>query len=72
MELTTIETQLGMTLKEALKIILKDECIGDYIYSVRANASETDVEYQGSSWDHPRVTAFSAAVDVLETIYEAL
>ena len=41
-----------MTLNKALKTII-DECIEDYIYSVR--------EDEGKGWDGPRVVAYGEA-----------
>lgn len=63
-----------MDLKEALKVVLKDESLEDYIYHVRESARETRSEedkYE-SSWDLPRVKRFAEACKVLTEYYEAV
>lgn len=49
----------------ALKVLLS-ESLGDWIYDVRSRASESGDGFDGNSWDHPRVTAFSDAVTTVE------
>jgi len=53
-----------MTLKEAIKILVEDESIGDFIYNIRERA--LDSEFEGNSWDHPRVIRYSNAVERLK------
>lgn len=55
-----------MTLYEALKVVVKDEHLADYIYHVREHAMGSGDGYTGESWNHPRVKRFSEAVTVLE------
>lgn len=55
-----------MTLKDALKVVLRDEHLCDYIYHVREAAVGSGDGFEGSSWDHPRVLKFSEAVTRLE------
>lgn len=50
-----------MDLKEALKVILEEEHIGDFIYNVRERAVQ-DPSYKGDSWHHPRVKRYGDAV----------
>ena len=54
-----------MTLREAIKVLVKDEYIGDFVYSVRERVL-SDTEYKGSSWDHPRVKHYADAVAALK------
>lgn len=54
-----------MTLREALQIVVRDESLGDHVYSVRDRAAG-DATFKGNTWDHPRVTRFSEAVTTLE------
>lgn len=54
-----------MELKEAIRILVKDENLGDFIYNVRERANESG-RFKGNSWDHPRVKRFSDAVTRLE------
>lgn len=57
----------------ALKVVLVDEALGDFIYTVRDRAlDDDDNSFAGSSWDHPRVIAFGHAVDVLERFYKEM
>lgn len=49
---------------QALRIVVIDESLGDFVYAVREKTL-SDVSYAGSSWDHPRVKAFSDAVQIL-------
>lgn len=51
-------------LLDALRVVVDDESLGDFIYSVRERTHE-DEDWTGSSWDHPRTVAFGEAVDVL-------
>lgn len=64
-----------MTFREAMKIVVEDEALGDSVYDVRESASGGgsaedkawwDANPNGNSWDHPRVVRFSEAVTVLE------
>lgn len=54
----------------ALKVLLA-ESLGDWIYDVRSRASESGDGFEGNSWDHPRVKAFSDAVGVIEAAVKA-
>jgi len=54
-----------MTLDEAIKILVEEFSIGDYVYDVRERAGGTE-GHTGSSWEHPKVLRFSEAVTVLE------
>ena len=54
-----------MTLRTAIKILVEEEHIGDFVYNVRERALD-DSNYKGNSWDHPRVKRFSDAVTALE------
>lgn len=56
-----------MEIKEAIRILLEEEYLADYIYNVRSQAVEMDLEYKGNSWDHPRVKRFEEIVKTLET-----
>lgn len=44
------------------------ENLGDWIYDVRESAAGSGDGFEGSSWDHPRVKAFSDAVALIERI----
>ena len=64
-----------MTLVEAIRVLVREEHIGDFVYNIRERAMGEQDGYKGDSWDHPRVKRFSEAVSVLEqiearTIYE--
>lgn len=63
-----------LTLKEALKVVLKDESIEDFVYNVRDRASESRSEEDKYTdrWELPRVKNFSEAVTVLEKYYAEL
>jgi len=52
-----------MTLKEAIKILIEDEFLGDFVYDIRERC--LDDEFKGNSWDHPRVLRFNDAVNRL-------
>lgn len=54
-----------MDLKEAIKVLVEDEFIGDFIYNVRERTYE-DSNFRGNSWDHPRVKRYGNAVAFLE------
>lgn len=54
-----------MTLREALRILVEDEHLGDWIYDIKERTYE-DATYKGRSWDHPRVKRFSDAVAAIE------
>lgn len=54
-----------MTLREAIRVLVEEEHIGDFVYNVRERTYE-DTSYKGNSWDHPRVKRFSDAVTALE------
>lgn len=54
-----------MTLKEAIKVLVDEEHIGDFVYDIKERAYE-DRSFKGNSWDHPRVKRFSDAVAALE------
>lgn len=54
-----------MDLKEAIKVVVEEEHLGDFVYTVRDRAMESDPRFRGNSWDHPRVARFSQAVERL-------
>ena len=58
-------------LREALRVLLDVESIEDSVYSVRERAG-SDAEFKGNSWDHPRVKAFSDAIEVLKALRTAV
>jgi len=53
-------------LRDAL-LALKAQELGDYVYDVRSRASESGNGFEGNSWEHPDVLAFSAAIDGIES-----
>jgi hypothetical protein len=53
-----------MTLQEAIAYLLDEFHLGDYVYQVKERITEP---FDGSLWDHPKVTKFSEAVKALET-----
>ena len=55
-----------MTLIEAIRVLVVDAHIEDFIYTVRECAMGEHDGYEGSSWDHPRVKRFSDAVSRLK------
>lgn len=55
-----------MNLPDAIRVLVTDECLGDWVYDVRERALSDDESYEGSSWDHPRVQRFSEACKALE------
>lgn len=61
-----------MTLAEALRVVIRDESLPDFVYRVRERVSEEDAEYTGSSWAHPRVRRFADACERLERELVAL
>jgi hypothetical protein len=54
-----------MDLRQAIHVLVKEEFLGDWVYNIRERTF-SDTDYNGSSWDHPRVKRFSEAVKVLE------
>lgn len=56
-------------LLEALKVLLS-EWPEDWVYEVR-DRIRTDAGYTGSSWDHPRVKAYAAAIKTIRSMVEA-
>lgn len=52
-------------LLKALKVLLAEN-LGDMVYDIRSRAVESGEPFEGNSWDHPRVTAFSAAVTTID------
>ncbi len=68
-----------MKLKEAVRILVEEEFLEDWIYDIRDRAREEERNEQwgnffednpeASSWDHPRVERFS---EVCETLKEYL
>lgn len=54
-----------MELQEALKVLIEEEHTGDFVYTIRDRAGEMADGFKGSSWDHPRVTRWSEAVERL-------
>ncbi len=54
-----------MELKEAIKVLIEEEHLGDFVYNVRERAN-SDNTFTGNSWDHPRVKRFSEAVTRLQ------
>jgi hypothetical protein len=61
-----------MDLQTALKTLLDDESVGDFIYSIRDRAGESGEPFEGSSWDHPRVRAYSDAIEALTKFQKEL
>lgn len=55
-----------MDLKEAIKVLVNEEHLGDFIYNIRDRVNSSGERFEGSSWDHPRVKRFSDAVKALE------
>ena len=55
-----------MTLTEALKVVVEEEHLEDFIYTVRERACQSGDGYKGKSWDHPRVKRFNEAVRILK------
>lgn len=51
--------------------VLVAESISDQIYDVRSRAPQEDPGYQGDSWFHPRVTAFSTACETIARFVQA-
>jgi hypothetical protein len=49
------------SLHDAIRVLIHEEHIGDYVYQVRERAL-SDPSFSGSTWDHPRVKKFSDAV----------
>ena len=56
-----------MTLKEALKVVLVDEFLEDWIYDVRDRSSgnRSEEDKYTDRWDLPRVKNFAEACKVL-------
>jgi len=54
-----------MTPKEAMKILLKDFHIQDYVYDVRDYHMGENDGYEGNSWDHPKVKEFLELIKIL-------
>lgn len=52
-------------LRVALKVLMAEN-IGDSIYEVRERAALSHDGFEGNSWDHPRVKAFSDAISTIE------
>ena len=48
----------------ALKVLISEN-LGDWIYEVRERVL-SDESFDGNTWDHPRVKAYSDAVMVVE------
>jgi hypothetical protein len=55
-----------MDLKEAIRVMVKEEHLGDWVYDVRSRAMESGDGYKGNLWHHPRVNRFCEALKVLE------
>lgn len=53
-----------MSIKAVIKELLEDFNVGDMIYNVRESTDMSD--FDGDSWDHPRVKRFSDLVSELE------
>jgi hypothetical protein len=60
-----------MDIKEAIKILLEEEFIEDWIYDVRDLASSSGDGFKGNMWDHPRVIRFGEICSVLKKFSEA-
>lgn len=58
-------------LLDAIKEVDRLHNLGDAIYDVRSRIAESGEKYTGSSWDHPDVEAYSAAVTVIRKAIEA-
>lgn len=54
----------------ALKTLLVDESIGDFVYTIRDRAAGDG--FVGDSWHHPRVLAYSRAIEVLLAHYQEI
>jgi hypothetical protein len=48
---------------EALRLLSR-EALGDWVYDVRDNASESGDGWAGDRWDHPRVKSWSKACEL--------
>ena len=59
-----------MDLREAIHVLVVEESVGDFIYEVRERAISNDPTFHGSSWFHPRVTRWNAAVMTLKAYLE--
>jgi len=55
-----------MTLKEAIRILIEEEHMEDWIYHVKSAAAEDGSRWKGSLWDHPRVQRYSEVCKVLK------
>jgi hypothetical protein len=55
-----------MTVEEALRILLYEEYLEDWIYDIRDRARENDGMFEGNSWEHPRVKRFEEICKVLK------
>jgi hypothetical protein len=59
-----------MELKEAIRILLKEEHLEDWIYDVRERTHE-DSGWKGDSWEHPRVVRFGEVCNTLKEYLNA-
>ena len=55
-----------VTIIEALRILLPDLDGGPFIYSIRDRVREDDPDFEGSSWDHPKVKRAAEAIDTIK------
>jgi hypothetical protein len=60
-----------VTLNEALRILVEEEHLGDWVYDIRERALSNDPDFEGSSWDHPRVKRFGEVFRVIEAHVKA-
>ncbi len=60
-----------MTVQEALKVLLREESIEDFIYNVRERAAG-DPAFKGNTWDHPRITRYNDACQALKAELDRL
>ncbi len=63
----SIEAYVPPDLLQALLTIDRLQNFGDATYRVRDRAVENDPNFEGNSWDHPDVQAYSDAVQVVKS-----
>lgn len=59
-----LEVQLGKII-DAVRVINQHHNLGDAVYNVRESVISRDPAYQGDTWHHPIVNAYSDAVKTL-------
>ncbi len=50
--------------REAARVLIEEHNLGDFVYDVRSRI-DLPADYEGSTWDHPKVTSFARAVETL-------